>query len=337
MSNILNNKEEFFNSLLSNNYSEKTLSSYKRDINAFERFLVLNKLDFMTINRLTINNFKAILMGPGHLQLFEDEVNGTVRVHTISNSKPGLSSKSVNRMLSALRSYLRFLVINDLESPLPPDKIDFVKKEKKVSLLADEADIFRLVEYPTIFEKDEFIKCRNRLFLELLFSTGMRISEACSLNMDQIGYMDKASGKFIVNDKIYISGKGKKQRYIYILPRCKEHIEKYLEVRNSDLPALFLPKTGTRKVLKEPLSIRVSNNYFQMKIVQYRRLLGINVRTSAHSLRHGFATFLAEKGANVVALQTLLGHESLTTTTKYLHSSDKLAEKVVRELGDSTR
>ena len=114
----------------------------------------------------------------------------------------------------------------------------------------------------------------------------------------------------------------------------KEHIKLVEEYRRSkflykfDSPALFIPFVGIRS--KKPNS-RISTNYFQEKIADYRRRLGIQIPTSAHSLRHGFATYMAEDGASAVALQILLGHESLETTTKYVHASEKFAEETVRK------
>ena len=95
-----------------------------------------------------------------------------------------------------------------------------------------------------------------------------------------------------------------------------------------DSPALFIPFSGSRA--GKP-NARISTNYFQERIVVYRKKLGIQIPTSAHSLRHGFATYLAEGGANPAALQILLGHESLNTTTKYVHASEKFAEETVRK------
>ncbi|HAM37551.1 TPA: hypothetical protein DCP42_02455, partial [Patescibacteria group bacterium] len=90
----------------------------------------------------------------------------------------------------------------------------------------------------------------------------------------------------------------------------------------------FIPFSGGRYGKED---MRISTNYFQEKIAEYRRKLGIQIPTSAHSLRHGFATYLAEQGASPVALQALLGHESLNTTTKYVHASEKFAEETVRK------
>ncbi|MCA9374809.1 tyrosine-type recombinase/integrase, partial [Candidatus Dojkabacteria bacterium] len=191
--------------------------------------------------------------------------------------------------------------------------------------------------------------------------------------------------------KLFILGKGKKQRFVYLTDRALGWLDKYLTVRlryanasgnhgkelidrethmdksvsqdlvqsssNSlpevqdasggnknivlvenyrssgflskfDSPALFIPFGGRRSGKRDA---RISTNYFQEKIADYRRRLGIQVPTSAHSLRHGFATYLAENGASPAAIQVLLGHESLNTTTRYVHASDKFAEEQHRK------
>lgn len=184
---------------------------------------------------------------------------------------------------------------------------------KKHPRVAEFEALVRLIESPVEFEKTPEIALRNSAMLETLFSTGMRISELISLNKNQI---DKTG-------RIFILGKGKKERFVYLTDRAKDKIDDYLNMRKDDSPALFIPYRGRNANLAKS---RISANYLQMKIKQYRERLGINVPTSAHSLRHGFATYLAEQGANPAALQVLLGHESLHTTTRYVHASDKYAE-----------
>jgi len=99
-------------------------------------------------------------------------------------------------------------------------------------------------------------------------------------------------------------------------------------LKKFDSPALFIPFSGGRA--GKP-NARISTNYFQEKIAEYRKKLGIQIPTSAHSLRHGYATYMAEDGASPVALQALLGHESLNTTSKYVHASEKFAEDTVKK------
>jgi site-specific recombinase XerD len=170
-------------------------------------------------------------------------------------------------------------------------------------------------------------KDQDRAILELIFATGMRISEVVNLNKEQI----RIEAGSIKDDRIYISGKGKKQRFVYLTHRAIHFLEEYLSLRKDTYPAMFIPTKGTRIVTDNPYIIRLSQNYIQSKIAEYRRRLGIIVPTSAHSLRHGFATYLAEDGASPVAIQKLLGHESLQTTTRYVHASDRFAEKTHRQ------
>ena len=303
-------------------------------------------------------------------------------LNSSARKNEGLDPRSINRMLSALRSFLKFRISWDLEIPMPPDAIEMMKTEKRIKKVAPFEELVRLIESPMLFERDERVALRNRCMLEMLISTGMRISELISMNLEQISE----------DGKLYIMGKGKKERSVFLTTRALDWLNKYLTVRlkyafldrneeeqpvemeeilleNSDekgretsgvsslnleifdkgnrkyiklvenyrksgllnkfdSPALFIPFSGVRA--KKPNS-RLSTNYFQERIAIYRRKLGIQIPTSAHSLRHGFATYLAEQGASPVALQVLLGHESLNTTTRYVHSSEKFAEETVKK------
>lgn len=316
----------------------------------------------------------------GHADILEQVRNGNLSTETAyrllgmrgptrsRSLELGLGSRSINRMLSAVRSYLSWCVDNDIAVPIPPEAIKLIKTERKQSQVAELKELVSLIEFPSTFEKDPRVAARNRAMLELLFSTGMRISELLNLNLEQI------------NDegKIFIMGKGKKERFVYLTERAKHYLDEYLRVRELPLEeakkrfprtvgdmdgalnkakktantasqkvnfgvgaptlsvkpvagpreAVFIPYRGGRDGSRRA---RISANYLQEKIVQYRRRLGIVVPTSAHSLRHGFATYLAENGANPAAIQVLLGHESLQTTTRYVHASDRFAEETHRK------
>jgi site-specific recombinase XerD len=229
-----------------------------------------------------------------------------------------LGSFSINRILSSLRSYLKFLEEMDFKTPISSVAVKLIKTEKKHARVPEFDEIIRLIEAPTKYEEDEQIGLRNRAMLETLFATGMRISELLSLKVTQI---DKTG-------RVYILGKGKKQRFVYLTPRAIQHLKNYVQKRNSASEMLFVPYRGKNNNEKNK---RISTNYLQFKIKRYRELLDINIPISAHTLRHAFATFLAEKGANPAAIQILLGHESLDTTTRYVHASDRYAEKTHHE------
>ena len=177
-------------------------------------------------------------------------------------------------------------------------------------------EIVQLIESPDKFEKNQKVALRNRAMLEVLFSTGMRISELLSLKKEQI---DKTG-------RVLIKGKGKKERFVYLTPRAQKHLKNYLEVRGiAGSSYIFIPYRG-KNVQKQ--NKKISPNYLQEKVKRYRELLGLNIPLSCHSIRHAFATYLAESGANPAAIQILLGHESLDTTTRYVHASDRYAHKI---------
>ncbi len=272
----------------------------------FEKFLEEVGVNFNNIDKKTILNYKAYLT--------------SIDRKTPQND-PGqkkLSSYSINKMLSALRSYFKYLVDMDYGTPLPLESIKLIKTEKKHPRVSEFEEIKRLIEFPTQLEKDKIIGLRNRAMLEVLFSTGMRISELLNCKIDQI---DKRG-------RIFIRGKGKKERFVYLTPRAQRQLKNYLETRTDNSPFVFIPYSGSHNRDKNK---KITPSYLQRKIKEYRELLGINIPLSAHSIRHGFATYLAESGANPAAIQILLGHESLDTTTRYVHASDRYAERIHRK------
>lgn len=298
--------DDFLLYITTQNYSEETIYNYERDLNTFRYFLETESrspLPFDRINKQTINEYKAYLSSRDRVTSVKKE-----------KGKVKLSSYSVNRMLSSLRAYLKYLIDMDYTVPVAPEAVKLVKTEKKHPKVAEFEDLVRLIEAPSTLEKDPKVASRNRAILEVLFSTGMRISELCRLNISDI---DKTG-------RIFIVGKGKKERFVYLTLRARHHLEIYLRTRNDRYPALFIPYRGPNAPNRDK---RVSTNYLQAKIKQYREKLRINVPTSAHSLRHGFATYIAEQGASPAAIQILLGHESLGTTTRYVHASDRFAEE----------
>ena len=299
----LPNFDDFLLYLKTNNYSDETIYNYERDLSLFNDFLVeQSPTSFKNVTKKTIENYKAYLISRDR------------RLVSGKKSEIKLASRSINRSLSALRSFLRYLIDMDYKAPIAPEAVKLLKTERKHAQVAELEDLIRLIEVPSILEKNKKVSLRNRAILEVLFSTGMRISELVNLNRNQI---DKTG-------RIFIMGKGKKERFVYLTPRAKNRLERYLLTRDDSSQALFIPYSGAN--VSSPKR-RISTNYIQSKIKEYREKLKINVPTSAHSLRHGFATYLAEKGANPAAIQILLGHESLDTTTRYVHASDRFAEK----------
>jgi len=299
--------DDFLLNLQVNNLSQETVYNYERDLQVFQNFLQEINIDFNNADKKTILNYKAYL------------VSRDRKTPKSNMGKRKLASFSINRMLSALRSYLKYLIDMDYKTPISPSEIKLVKTERKHPRVSEFEEIKKLIESPTQFEKNKTIALRNRAVLETLFSTGMRISELINLRNFQI---DKTG-------RIFIRGKGKKERFVYLTPRAQKHIKNYLEVRGeSKSPYLFVPYRGKNVNLKDK---KISPNYLEERVKRYRELLGLNVPISVHGVRHGFATYLAESGASPAAIQILLGHESLDTTTKYVHASDRYAERIFRK------
>lgn len=298
--------DDFLLNLQTDNYSPKSIYGYERDLKVFQDFLSDIKIQFDNIDKRTILQYKAYLIS-------RDRKTCLKRI-----SEKQLSSYSINRMLSVLRSYFKYLIDMDYKVPVAPESVKLTKTVRKHPQVAELNELVKLIEAPSELEKNTRVALRNRAALEVLFSTGMRISELVNLKKTQIDN----------TGRIFILGKGKKERFVYLTTRAWKHVQDYLAVRHDDLPYLFIPYRGQNNQNKNK---RISTNYLQEKIKKYRELLGINIPISAHSLRHGFATYLAEGGANPAAIQILLGHESLETTTRYVHASDRYAESIHRQ------
>ena len=299
---------DFLLHIQANNYSPETLYNYERDLDTFANFLQieLKGLKFDKMTKRTIEQYKAYLNSPAR------------KTSAGADSDVKLKSGSINRHLTSLRRYLSFLMDMDEPTPVAPTAIKLLRMQKPSGQLLELNELIKLIESPTTLEKDEFVATRNRALLETLFASGMRISELIGLKISQLDN----------SGKIYILGKGRKQRFIYLTPRAEGFIRTYLKMRYDDCPFMFIAQRGLNAT---NVKKHISANYLQMKIKRYRELLGISIPTSAHSLRHGFATYLAEQGANPAAIQVLLGHESLETTSRYVHASDRYAETTHHE------
>lgn len=303
VTNMLPLFDDFLLFLATNRYSKETVYNYERDLLTFAQFLHESHIAFQQVDKKMLSYYKAYLVS----------LDRVTPLKRLKNTEE-LSSLSVNRMLSVVRTYLKYLIDMDEPTPVVPESLKLVKTIRTHPKIAELSELVRLIEAPTRLEHDNRASLRNRAMLELLFATGMRISELVNLMRDQIDN----------TGRIFILGKGKKERFVYSTERAKHHLNAYLHIRQDRIPALFIPYRGRGLT---SIKQHISSNYLQERIKKYRQQLQINVPISAHTLRHGFATYLSEQGANPAAIQILLGHESLDTTTRYVHTSDKYAEE----------
>ena len=214
---------------------------------------------------------------------------------------------SIGRKLAAIRSFFRFLVRRGIMARNPAELIATPKKEQRLPFHLDIDQTTTLMEAPG---EEQKYALRDRALLELLYSSGLRVSELTGLN---IGELDLATGM------VRVTGKGGKERIVPVGSRALEAVSAYLEQREDESRsgALFLNTRGER--INRRSVARVVDTHV-MRIAAFKRI-------SPHTLRHTFATHMLEGGADLRAIQELLGHASLSTTQKYTHVSiDRLME-----------
>lgn len=215
----------------------------------------------------------------------------------------------------ALRSLLRYLQKHDIKT-LSPEKIELPKASKKEVQALDKEQVFRLVSSVDITDESGL---RDRAILELLFSTGMRVSECASLNRD------KLDGQ---RNEISVTGKGNKTRVVFISPDCRYWLERYFTARTDEWKPMFIRYARDIQAVNGGEKMRLTTRSIQRIVEKYARKAGIPLHTTPHVLRHSFATDLLINGADLRAIQEMLGHESITTTQIYTNVSNKHLREV---------
>lgn len=221
-----------------------------------------------------------------------------------------LSRVTQNYYVIALRSFLKFLTKNDV-AVLEPSKIDLPKTESRSLKFLERDQVDRLCAVADT-SKEEGV--RDRAILELLFSTGLRVSEIVSLNRDQIN-LDR--GEFGV------IGKGRKARVVFLSDRAKEWVSSYLEKRTDPYRPLFIRYSGSETAENNGEKMRLTPRSMERMVKKYVVRARIPVDATVHTLRHSFATDLLTNGADLRSVQEMLGHKNIATTQIYTHITNK--------------
>src|SRR3989344_7975107 len=220
-----------------------------------------------------------------------------------------------NYYVIALRSFLRFLIKNDHKT-LEPSKIDLPKTESRSLKFLEREQIDRLVTSVDTY-KEEGI--RDRAIIELLFSTGLRVSELVKLNNDQINFERREFG---------VIGKGGRARVVFVSDRALEWIKRYMSARSDNFKPLFIRYSG--KIVEENggEKMRLTARSVEPAVKKYVRLARLPVDATVHTLRHSFATDLLTNGADLRSVQEMLGHKNIATTQIYTHITNKQLREV---------
>ncbi len=226
-----------------------------------------------------------------------------------------LKKVTQNYYVIALRSFLRYLIKNDIKT-LEPSKIDLPKTESRSLKFLERDQVDRLV---TSVDTSKEEGLRDRAILELLFSTGLRVSELVGLNHDKINLERREFG---------IIGKGGKGRIVFISERAAEFVDMYLKKRKDVYKPLFIRYSGAVIEDEGGEKMRLTARSIERIVKKYVRIARLPVDATVHTLRHSFATDLLTNGADIRSVQEMLGHKNIATTQIYTHITNKQLREV---------
>ncbi|MBN2087928.1 tyrosine-type recombinase/integrase [Candidatus Peregrinibacteria bacterium] len=282
------------------NQSEKTLINYSHYLVRFLDFA--NDIELKDIDLNLIKKYRL------HLNRLEPKANESLMV------------KTQNYHIIALRAFLKYCVKQDWKS-LEPEKVELSKIPDRTVEYLDREELEML--FRTV-DTSKINGVRNRAILELLYSTGLRISELVSLNRDQVN---------LERGEFQIRGKGRKMRIVFISERAKGWIKEYYSMRDDGYEPLFLNHRRPRNAKKGDLELkgehrRLTEYTIQEMVRVTAKKAGIVKKVTPHVLRHSFATELLINGADIRSVQEMLGHSSITTTQIYTHITNKKLKEV---------
>jgi len=272
------------------NFSEHTLQAYRSDLLQFFAFLRSENIDSpMDVSYLALRKYMAYL-----------------RQRRYSRS-------TTLRKISSLRAFYRFLCVEGLLDSNPASALRTPRRERRLPGFLTVAQVEQLLDAAHSASEDTFIKLRDIAIIEMLYSTGMRVSELVATNIGDVDFF---------SERVIARGKGKKERYAWLGTHALKALRDYLMVRNtisraSENAPLFINRNGTR----------LTSRSVQRRIAKYGKVAGLPFTVTPHMLRHSFATHLLDAGADLRMVQEMLGHASLSTTQIYTHlTTERLKE-----------
>lgn len=294
-------KNEYLEYLeIERNRSPKTIENYGRYLNRFVQFAKVDSVDDLTED--SIRKYRL------YLNRFQDSAGQTLKRVT------------QNYHIIALRNFLKYIAKRDIRS-VPAEKIELGKQEEREVTFLEPEELQRLIGAP---KGGGFSDSRDRAILSTLFSTGMRVSELCSLDRDKVD---------LNRGEVSIRGKGSKLRLVFFSEKTREEIKTYLATRSDVDEALFIREA--KKGFSKETDLRLTPRSIQRIVKKYAIRAGIiGKKVSPHTMRHSYATDLLRNGADIRSVQAMLGHSSVTTTQIYTHVTDKQLREVHEKFHD---
>lgn len=284
-------KDHIIRSFLDSLYIEKglsknTVSSYKNDISSFLSWLNKKQINYQQVSGKNINEF----------------------ISNLFNS--GLKSSSINRKISSIKHFYLFLSKKKIIKYSPADEIETPKQEKYLPVSMSEDEVERLLSSPN---SNRIIERRDKAMIEILYATGMRISELVNLKLTDVDFNRSV---------LKVFGKGSKERLVPYGEKAAEALDIYLRDRKrSDSKNIFLSNRGSQ----------ITRGAFWQRIKIYIKRENLKSSISPHTLRHAFATHLLNRGADLRSVQILLGHSDLSTTQIYTHIAKQRLGEILKK------
>ena len=284
-------KDHIIRSFLDSLYIEKglsknTVSSYENDISSFSSWLNKKQINYKHVSDKDINEFISNLF------------------------LCGLKSSSINRKISSIKHFYLFLSKKKIIKYSPADEIETPKQEKYLPISMSEEEVERLINSPN---SNRIIERRDKAMIEILYATGMRISELVNLKLTDIDFNRSV---------LKVFGKGSKERLVPYGEKAAEALNIYLRDRKrSDSKNVFLSNRGSQ----------ITRGAFWQRIKVYIKRENLKSSISPHTLRHAFATHLLNRGADLRSVQILLGHSDLSTTQIYTHIAKQRLGEILKK------
>ncbi len=306
----------------SKNASEHTIRNYAIDLNAFKQFL---ETEVIKISKpedipdkihydLSYDSRWTGKDAPLKLEIIDRKM---IREYLANMNKKNVSKRTIVRRLASLRSFYRFACAHRMTLSNPTEEIETPKLDKRLPISLSYDQVQKLFEQPDL---DNYLGFRDRVIMELFYSSGLRVSELVALNRSDVDFDELL---------IRLQGKGKKERVVPITKNAADWIKAYLDhpERHFETEG-HLPEADSKAIFLNRLGTRLTSRSVDRKFDKYLLASGLAGRITPHTIRHTIATHWLENGMDLKTIQMLLGHRSLATTTIYTHVSSKTKKKV---------
>jgi tyrosine recombinase XerC len=274
--------------------SEHTVKAYRHDLRLYEQFIVTRDIPMDRIQ-------------------FEDARRFVSRLH-----KHGYSQKSINRIISAIKSFYSYCITYDIVETSPFSEVKSMKPQKQLPTVLTKDEVELIINAPD----DDTLGIRDRTMFSLLYSTGCRLSEMLQIDIDHI---ELEVGRILVH------GKGRRDRFVFLTREAGRLLELYLPLRYELLKSTGISNTNCRALFINKRGKRLTPQGVHYIFHTYVRMLGIDKHVTPHTFRHTFATHILDNDAGIRVVQELLGHQNVSTTQIYSHVSTKRLKDVYKK------